>query len=105
MTREEALAKAATRWWESATDREIAEFQLAEPLLCLPFGEFHRAVEAVLGRPVWTHEFARFDWLLAELRGEREALDPMDSLRAIVGPDKPVIVVEVPGTRPEGEAT
>jgi len=25
----------------------------------MDFGDFHEAIEKVLGRPVWTHEFAR----------------------------------------------
>jgi len=96
MTRDEAIAKAATKWWESATDREIAEFQLNEDLLCVPFARYHEAVTNALGRPVYTHEFARPQWLLDELAGKREALDPMDSLRQIVGPDKPIIEIESP---------
>lgn len=55
MTRDEALAKAATKWWETATDREIVDFQLSEDMLCMPFGKFHEAVTNVLGRPVFTH--------------------------------------------------
>lgn len=92
MTKDEALAKIATHWWEHATPREIAEFQLREPLLCMPFGDFHKAVETVLGRGVFTHEFARPAWLIDEMEGRREPLDPVDSLRAIA-PDKEVIVV------------
>ena len=58
MTEKEALAKFDTKWWESATDDEIVKFQLFEPLLCMPFGRFHEAVEKRLSRPVYTHEFA-----------------------------------------------
>lgn len=103
MTREEALAKAATRWWETATAREIFEFQVAEPLLCVPFDVYHKAAEDTLGRPVFTHEFAKPQWLLEELAGRREPLDPMDSLRAIVGPDKPIVEVVAPGGDGKGE--
>ena len=57
MTQEEAIAKGATKWWETATPEEIVELQLFEEFLCVPFPIYHGAIEKVLGRPVWTHEF------------------------------------------------
>ena len=57
MTSEEGIAKAKTKWWEKATAHEIVQFQLFEPILCCPFSIFHGAVELVLKRPVYTHEF------------------------------------------------
>lgn len=94
MTKDEALAKAATKWWETATHREIAEFQLNEPLLCCPFGVFHEAVEKTLGRPVWTHEFAHQDLLRVELAGNA----PAPTMEMIVNqlPADRTIVVGVP---------
>ena len=58
MTKDEALAKYATRWWERATAEETVAFQLFEERLCCPFDVYHAAIEVVLHRPVWTHEFA-----------------------------------------------
>lgn len=58
MTYEEAIAKFDTGWWKDATPEEIVEFQLYEERLCMPFSDFHAAVERVMGRPVFTHEFA-----------------------------------------------
>ncbi len=58
MTEQEAIAKGDTGWWKTATADEIVRFQLFEERLCMPFGDFHSAVEASLGHPVWTHEFA-----------------------------------------------
>lgn len=98
MTKEEALAKADTRWWESATNEEIVRFQLYERRLCMPFGRFHEAIEAVLGRPVFTHEFAMWDALQAEYEGRREPLDPLDSLRQ-VAPHAEIVALRT------GEAT
>jgi len=72
MTPEEAIKKSKTGWWANHSSREIAEFQLQEPLLCMPFGDFHAAVERELGRPVFTHEFARPTALLAEMRKTNE---------------------------------
>lgn len=58
MTREEAITLAGSGWWKTKTASEIVKFQLFEDRLCCPFSEFHKAVEEVFGRPVFTHEFA-----------------------------------------------
>jgi len=103
MKKEEAIRLSKSGWWIGETDREVAEFQLKEPLLCCPFGVFHKAVEGALGRPVWTHEFALPGELLAELHGEskpRTFSDVLQKAKALMG-DKPVIVVEVPPTAEE----
>jgi hypothetical protein len=39
----------------------------------MPFDVFQAAMEAALGRPVFTHEFAFPDQLKAELRGGKPA--------------------------------
>lgn len=81
LTKEEAIALAESKFWESMTHRQIAEFQMNTDRLCMPFAVFHEAVEKTLGRPVWTHEFGLDrDGLAAELRGER----PAPSFREIV---------------------
>lgn len=103
MTKDEAIALAKTGWWRTKSPREIAEFQLREPRLCMDFSEYHEAVEKALGRPVFTHEFVRPDWLLDELAGKREALDPLDSLRAIAGPEKEIIVLDCGARLSQGE--
>lgn len=65
--KEAAVAMAETKWWESKTHREIAEFQLTTAELCCPFAVFHEAIEKSLGRPVWTHEFGvNYDGICAE---------------------------------------
>lgn len=93
MPYESAIALAATRWWERATDRQIAEFQMTENRLCLPFDCFHEAVEKTLGRPVFTHEFGlNRDGLYAELFEGRETPSFEDILNLIPA-DKRVIVI------------
>ena len=97
MNREQAIVMAESKWWEGKTAQEISEFQLVEPLLCMPFAEYHKAVEEWLGRPVWTHEFVYPEELLAEGHGEnhtRTVSDVMDKAQELMG-DKPIIVVEV----------
>ena len=57
MTKEQAITLAKSKFWEGLTHREIAEFQMTEEKLCMPFTVFHEALEKTLGRPVFTHEF------------------------------------------------
>lgn len=45
MTREEAIAKTATLWWENKSAEEILRFQLFEDRLCMPFYLFRRFLE------------------------------------------------------------
>jgi len=96
MEREEAIKMAESGWWKGKSAQEIAEFQLAEDRLCMPFDEFHKAVEEWLERPVWTHEFADTGELLAEGHGEnhkRTMTDVIQKAQDLMG-DKPIIVVE-----------
>jgi hypothetical protein len=60
MTKQEAIAKAKTSWWKTATSVEIVRGNTIESggRLCSDFHVFHVACEAVLRRPIWTHEFA-----------------------------------------------
>lgn len=75
MTRDHAIELSATGWWKDKSARSICMFQLFEERMCMPFSEFHKAVEDALGRPVWTHEFgsAGITGLQKELLGERPA--------------------------------
>jgi len=70
LTKEQAIAMHDSKEWENWTDAEIAAFQMEQNKLCVPFSRFHQAVEAVLGRPVWTHEFADRDGLRDEMNGK-----------------------------------
>jgi hypothetical protein len=69
LTREEAIAFHDANRWQLMTQEELAVFQLNQQFLAMPFPVFHEAVEKLLGRPVWTHEFADSESLLAELAG------------------------------------
>jgi hypothetical protein len=90
MTKEDATKMYESGWWKNKTPNEIAEFQIHEEKLCLPFDEFHAAVEKWLGRPVWTHEFADPQALIDEKDGKRKAQNPFESLQRIA-PNKPII--------------
>lgn len=46
-------------WWEPDVDpRKCAYYQIKEPIQLVAFSHFHEAIELLLGRPVYTHEFA-----------------------------------------------
>jgi hypothetical protein len=59
LTRDQAVALSESGWWKSKTPQEIVTFQLFEERLCMPFADFHEAMESAVGRPIWTHEFTR----------------------------------------------
>jgi hypothetical protein len=69
MTREEAIKLAKTEWWKYTDAETIVAFQLYEEKLCMPFTDFHKAIEKVLGRPVFSHELAFVDRLRIEHKG------------------------------------
>lgn len=94
MTREQAVALHDSKFWEPMTLRERAMFQMFEERLCMPFDVFQEAVEATLGRPVFTHEFASVDrpgGLKAELMGGAPA-PTLDQILALIPADKRVLI-------------
>ena len=60
MTEENAIKIAKTKWWKEIDDKTIVGFQLYEEKLCMDFGNFHKAVENAMKRPIFTHEFGTF---------------------------------------------
>ena len=92
ITADQAIALAATKWWEGRDPRDVALFQLENRLLCMPFDVFHQAIEAALDRPVWTHEMAMgWDGLVAELRGDRGS-PSFAAIMELIPADKRIIV-------------
>jgi len=69
LTKKEAIALAKGGEWKDWTYRDKAKFQLYQRRLCMPFSVFHEAMEKVLERPVFTHEFA-FPALTREFEGK-----------------------------------
>jgi hypothetical protein len=92
MTREQAIELVQTNWWLTKSDDEIVRFQLFERLLCMDFGRFHQAVEKVLGRPVYTHEFADANSLRAEYLGEKKA-PTLEEIINLIPEAKRILVV------------
>ena len=76
LTQKQAIAFAESGQWKDFTDEEVVKFQLYQRRLCMDFNRFHEAIGKVLGRPVYTHEFAgEANWqrLIDEYEGERPA--------------------------------
>ena len=74
------------------TSRQIAEFQMEQERLCMPFDVFHKAITEVLGRPVYTHEFGlNRDGLLKELRGEKEP-PTLEEIINLIPEDKRILI-------------
>lgn len=71
LTQEQAIELFNSKTWESWSLEERAKFQLFQERLCMPFPVFHEAVENLLGRSVWTHEFADQEGLIKEYLGDK----------------------------------
>jgi hypothetical protein len=94
MNKEQAIAKAETKWWVEKTFKEIVDFQLYETRLCMPFDKFHEAVEKMLNRPVFTHEFADYKSLQEEYEGKRKYQGLTESIDRVIPKDKPIIFIK-----------
>ena len=92
LTRDEAIAFGEGGAWKDWGDAEIAVFQMHQRNMCVPFVRFHEAVEKTLGRPVWTHEFASHEKLLAELAGKRDA-PTFDEIMEMIPAEKRIVIV------------
>jgi len=73
LTENEAIAVSESGIWKEWTNEQIVRLQLFQRKLCMPFDRFHEAIEDVLGRPVYTHEFAFGGNIEAEYLGTRSA--------------------------------
>jgi hypothetical protein len=80
-------------------EERAAELEAFGEILTVEFDKFHRRVEQLVGRPVWTHEMATTLWptLVEEARTQRHPADleahVIGSLDQVAG-NKPVIVAK-----------
>lgn len=93
LTEEEAKALYDSGDWKDWCDAHIVRFQLFQDRPCVPFDRFHKAMERVLGRPVWRHEFADAERLREEYSKDRSAPSLEDILAQV--PAEKLIVVAV----------
>ena len=91
LTKEQAIAFAENKCYEDMTYRQVAEFQIEQDKLCMPFDVFHEAIEKVLGRPVFTHEFAFRDVIRKELYGENEP-PTLEEICALIPQEKLILI-------------
>lgn len=93
LNREEALAFAESGEWKSWTPAQRGAFQLQQKLLCMDFSAFHEGLEALLNRPVWTHELINPQALIDEWKGIKEAPSMQEILNLI--PAEKLIVANI----------
>jgi len=91
LTREQAIALGESRVWESWTPEQIVKFQLFQDLLAIPFGKFHESMGKVLGRPVYTHEFAFRDELIKEYLGEKQT-PTLEEIINLIPEEKRIVI-------------
>lgn len=101
LTKEQAIKLYQSGVWQDMTDRQIVEFQLFQDRLCMPFGEFSRAMSIVLGRDVFTHEFADCDALKAEFLGEKEP-PTLEDIVNMIPEEKRILIGDFEESAPEG---
>lgn len=91
-TKEQAIKFAESKVWENWTDEQIVRLQLFEDKLCVPFSRFHEAIEKVLGRPVFTHEFGlNYEGIVKEYLGVKEP-PTMEEIINMIPEEKRIIV-------------
>ena len=91
LTKEQAIRFYESRAWDEMTKHQIVELQLFQDNLCVPFFVFHEATDYVLGRPVYTHEFADKEALIHECLGNRPA-PTLDEIIAAIPEEKRVLI-------------
>lgn len=91
LTYDEAIAIYNGGEWRDWTDEEIVKFQLFQDRLCMPFDRFHQAIEAVLCRPVFTHEFAFHDRIVSEYLKQRPA-PTMEEIFKLIPSEKLIVI-------------
>ena len=90
-TKEQAIAFYESKEWENWTDEQIVRLQLFQDKLCIPFSRFHKAMEGVLDRPVWTHEFGFRRQLIDEYLGVKKK-PTFDEILNLIPEDKRIVV-------------
>ena len=92
LTEQQAIAFYENKCYEGMTSQQIAEFQIEQDRLCVPFDVFHKAITEALGRPIYTHELAlNRDGLRKELRGEKEP-PTLEEIINLIPEDKRIVI-------------
>lgn len=73
LTKEEAIKFIESDVWKEWDAEQIVKFQLFQDRICLPFDLYHKSLQEVLKRPVYTHEIGCRDWLINEYLKKKKA--------------------------------
>lgn len=92
LNRFQATALYDSEFWRFLNAEQRACFQLSVDRLCMPFLEFHRAVELCLNRRVGAGEFLRPKALLDELTGKKPAPPIEEILELVPSEALPILV-------------
>lgn len=93
MTKQEAIKLSESGWWNDLSAREVALFQMKVKLLCMPFSDFHKALEKALGRGVFTHELGmNWDGIYKELLGGNPP-PTLDEIMDLIPESKRVVIL------------
>ena len=92
LTTEQAIAFSDSKIYENWTSEQIVRFQLFQKKLCMDFSVFHKAIEEVLDRSVFTHEFGmNYDGIVKEYLGEKEP-PTFEEIIELIPEDKRIII-------------
>lgn len=92
LTKEQAIELYKSDAWRDWTDEEVVRFQLFQQKLCMDFSRFHKAIEKVLDRPVYTHEFGmNYEGIVEEYLGTKKA-STFDEIINMIPQEKRIIV-------------
>lgn len=79
MTKAQAIALSGTEWWATRRSKEIAQLQMNEPLLCMPFPLFQVAVAMHLNRAI-----SLVDQVDPQIKAAVNGTDPIPSFDPIL---------------------
>ena len=89
--KEEAISIYESKIWEQWSPEDIVAIQLFQNRLLVPFDKFHEAIEKVLDRPVWTHEFADQNRMIEEYLGIRNK-PTFEEILNLIPEDKLILI-------------
>ncbi len=92
-TTEQAIAFANNGVWKEWTNEQIVRFQLFQDKMCMPFSRFHEAIEKVLNRPIYTHEFASINEIKKEYLGAKAA-PTFEEIINLIPKEKQIIIFQ-----------
>jgi len=92
LTKEQAVTFAKSEVCKDWTDEQIVRFQLFQDRLCMDFSRFHTAMEKVLNRPIYTHEFAFISGLKEEYLGVKSK-PTLEEIIDLIPEEKRILII------------